>query len=106
MNQWEIKQIMDVVSKGINSILINPDKKVTREDIEKWAEFLTETYIKVLERLKKEQQKSGIEAPKLTKDKIDEIKEEAIEHMAQTYEGYYRDLREKEKNDHTIDGDY
>jgi len=54
MDKWEIKQIVDCVSKGVNSVLMNAQKRETKKKLEELALDLTEIYIKVLKRLKQE----------------------------------------------------
>ena len=51
LNQWEIKQIIDIVSKGINSILMGkPD--TSNKELENKADALVKIYQKVFSNLK------------------------------------------------------
>jgi hypothetical protein len=51
LNQWDVKQIIDIVSKGLNSILMSkPD--IPPEELEKKARVLVKIYIDVLNELK------------------------------------------------------
>lgn len=54
MNKWEIKQIIDCVSKGVNSVLMNTQSNPDIEKLKELASDLTEIYISVLKRLKNE----------------------------------------------------
>jgi hypothetical protein len=51
LNQWDIKQIIDIVSKGLNSILMSkPD--ISDEDLQKKAKALLKIYQGVFSELK------------------------------------------------------
>lgn len=51
MTQWDIKQIIDVVSKGVNSVLMN-NPKVEMKELRKIAKGLVKIYKKILDDLK------------------------------------------------------
>ena len=63
MTQWDIKQIIDVVSKGVNSVLMN-NPRVEIKELRKTAKGLVKIYKKILDDLKKEEEPNKKE-PKL-----------------------------------------
>jgi len=59
-NQWEIKQILDIVSKGINSVIMNkPDIEISQ--LETLARNLVQIYSSILEDLKEEKKEKGLD---------------------------------------------
>jgi len=78
MNKWEIKQIIDVVSKGVNSILMREGELKNLDVLREYAEGLTKIYTDILERLTRE-------AEILEKKQLDaeiEASEEIVEDMS------------------------
>ncbi len=53
MNQWEIKQIIDVVSKGVNSLLMASEKMPPAEELKKLSSVLCGIYVEMIANLKK-----------------------------------------------------
>jgi len=74
MNQWEIKQILDVVSKGVNSILMNkPDTDL--KTLEKTAKGLTKIYSDLINSFKNPQEEKIVKMP-TEPEVIDELTNE------------------------------
>jgi hypothetical protein len=73
-NEWEIKQILDVVSKGVNSVLMN-SKSYSPKKLRQMGVFLMELYKELLDDMKTPQE---IEEPIIDvgEEKWDEIQQE------------------------------
>jgi len=56
MNQWEIKQILDLTSKGVNSVLMHKEE-VNQKELKGLAEFLVDLYSGIIADLKGEDNK-------------------------------------------------
>ena len=86
--QWEIKQILDITSKGINSVLMNGKKIPSPIKLRQLGMFLTELYKEILGELKNPDVKElspdlsyvplKPKEAQVLQDKADELKEEAI----------------------------
>ena len=83
-NQWETKQILDIVSKGVNSVLMN--RTASTAQLKKLANDLTDIYCEILEKLKggvKELSPSWTNPPtkaesEALQKKVEEVKEEIM----------------------------
>ena len=52
MDKWDVKQIMDLVSKSLNSLLINSNKQWTKAELLKQAKEFADVYLALLMQLK------------------------------------------------------
>ena len=62
LGPWELKQIIDIVSKGVNSVLMNSKEVPDKDTLKTLAENLTEIYIGMIENLK-EQKGEEVDVP-------------------------------------------
>lgn len=53
MDKWDVKQIMEAVSRGVNSFLMNKQEAPAEETIRFLAMTLKDIYVSIIEDLKK-----------------------------------------------------
>ena len=56
LGPWELKQIIDIVSKGVNSVLMNSKEIPDKETLKELAKGLTEIYVEMIENLKEQKE--------------------------------------------------
>ena len=54
MDKWDVKQIFDAVSKGINTFLMSKNELPTEQELRALAEDLKQIYVNIIKELKKE----------------------------------------------------
>ena len=54
MDKWDVKQIFDAVSKGINTFLMSQNELPTEQELRALAEDLKQIYVNIIKELKKE----------------------------------------------------